>query len=1199
VSRRESLGRPGFLLRHCGELALCSAILVILGGRGPIQAESILPPEARRAGKPSAEMDVYVVLKGEPVVTAARSSRAGKLTAESAIHTQRRGRELLAEQAGVRARLEAAGARVTGNLTRVGNAIRVRVSPGHLSEIAAWPSVKRIMPVRQHQRALTHSVPFIGAPEVWSSREPGVDGRNIRVGVIDSGIDYTHADFGGSGKVEDYTHNDPTRIEPGTFPTVKVAGGFDFAGDDFDAGDSAHSIPHPDPDPLDLENGHGTHVAGILAGVGVTTNGQAYSGEYTADLDASQFAVGPGVAPRAVLYALKVFGRTGSTDRVVDALEWAADPNGDFDFEDRLDVVNLSLGSTFGAHDPEDPEIVAVNNLAQLGCVVVCAAGNDGNIYYAAGPPGSASRAIAVGNSIDKAEGSAIQVVSPSPIAGNYYAVEGEFTVPLTQCGPLSGPVVHVEPNDACESLQNSEALRGCVALIDRGTCFFVDKIRKAQQAGALAVVMVNNQEGDPIVMGGDDTGDITIPGVMISEYDGRIIKAFLDQGVVIRLDATLRVMRREVRDNLSGDSSRGPVGLATYLKPEIVAPGTEILSAAGGKGTEGIRFSGTSMACPHGAGVAALLRQVHPDWSVEDIKAAMMNTAVGTQDDQGNPYPESRTGAGRVQVDRAAQVQVTASAAQSDGNVALALGSLVLDGPFQTNCSVVLVNHGRQASTFDVRVRATVAQEGVELVPATNRVTIPAQGTATVPFVFHADPTQFKLAPDVTTALVTADLPRQTPYEASGQIWFEEAGQSIHLPYHVILRGASDYHAGTKAMALGPELSAQSTLNVTLPIEGKSAFSEALVSVFELGATYPDLGLISRYNSDACLLAVGAASDRTSADSIEDTQIYFGLATATSWPTPQPTYVSLQVFIDNDFDGASDYVVSNDNAATTTANGSAADVFLTLVQKRDENGDWLEPESGGFLNVYSPDELDTAPFNNSVMVQAVGASQIGLQEGRSQFRYRVQTYGLTMMVSDTGWITFDAERPVVDTTRSGLEKTPFHADGQPVVVRVDRAAAADQDQRMPGVLLLHHHNLDGQRQDVIRLDLSQDDPGINGLPDWWELEHFHSLLVADRETDYDGDGVKDQTEFLAGTDPADPESFLQLLSVEWEADGRVALSWTSAVGKRYSILKSPDLAAPEWEVLRTDLPATPPMNTFNVTNAVDTQSGFYRIRLQ
>ena len=192
------------------------------------------------------------------------------------------------------------------------------------------PGVRSVGRVELHTVDNIDSVPWIGAPAVWSKVGRG---EGVSIGIIDTGIDYTHADFGGSGSVAEYDANNKNIIEPGTFPTAKVKGGYGLRGRRPTTRDDPASVPQPDADPLD-GNGHGSHVAGTAAGIGV------------------QGSVGPGVAPGADLYALKVFGDDGgSTDVTSQAIEWAMDPNDDGDMSDHLDVINMSLGSPFGEPD--------------------------------------------------------------------------------------------------------------------------------------------------------------------------------------------------------------------------------------------------------------------------------------------------------------------------------------------------------------------------------------------------------------------------------------------------------------------------------------------------------------------------------------------------------------------------------------------------------------------------------------------------------------------------------------------------------------------------------------------------------------------------------------------------------------------------------------------------------------------------------
>ena len=647
------------------------AVAVFLELDGPSLAELELAAAERAGGKPAAVA---------PPPSVARLA------------------EIRRQQAALEPLLAPLEAKVTGRFTTLVNALRVLVPESRIAALAAVPGVKRVQRAHLYRPHLETSVPWVGAPAAWAASGTKLNGTGVRLGIIDSGIDYHHADFGGSGKTTDYDANDPTVIEPGTFPTTKVAGGTDFVGDDYDAsGKNGSTTPVPDPDPLDpAANGHGSHVAGIAAGFGVRSNGGTYGGFYDASVDFSRFKVGPGVAPKASLYALKVFGRSGSTVAVTDALEWAADPDGDGRTTDHLDVVNLSLGGDFGFDEPADVELQAVDRLARLGCVVVISAGNGGDTHYIVGSPGIAARAVTVANSIDNGTTtSALKVLTPLAIATNYAAVEGGLTAPLAEVGAKTAQVVATVPADACGPLSNTAALKGKLALIDRGGCFFTEKIALAQAAGAIGVIMVNHQDGPPIVMGGDPVDPITIPGMMISKADGAILKAELARGLTATLSDATVVLHPELADHLEESSSRGPVLSSSRLKPDLAAPGSHIRSAKAGGGTIGVVYTGTSMSAPHVAGAAALLKQAHPTWPVDDLKAALMNTALPMHDGEGDPYPASRAGAGRLQVGLAAATQVVAKADNTFGEVSLSFGAHELAEPFTATRSLRLVNHG------------------------------------------------------------------------------------------------------------------------------------------------------------------------------------------------------------------------------------------------------------------------------------------------------------------------------------------------------------------------------------------------------------------------------------------------------------------------------------------------------------------------
>ncbi|MDW7755363.1 MAG: S8 family serine peptidase, partial [Brevefilum sp.] len=278
-------------------------------------------------------------------------------------------------QDGVIKEVEAIGSEITvmGRYTKVLNGFMARVTAKDLAKIRTLAGVKSVSRAPEHTLDLVNSVPLTKSDLVWAMGDTGYTGEDITIAVIDTGIDYTHAMFGTLGDPDAYATNDPDIIEPGSFPTPKVIGGWDFAGTDYDA--STNPIPVPDPDPLD-EGGHGTHVASTAAG-----------------LDAG---FGSGVAPDASLYALKVFGAEGSTNLVVDAIEWAVDPNGDGYVDDHVDVINMSLGSSFGPAIEDDPEFLAIEAANAAGVMVVASAGNAGNNSYITGSPGNTDSALAV-----------------------------------------------------------------------------------------------------------------------------------------------------------------------------------------------------------------------------------------------------------------------------------------------------------------------------------------------------------------------------------------------------------------------------------------------------------------------------------------------------------------------------------------------------------------------------------------------------------------------------------------------------------------------------------------------------------------------------------------------------------------------------------------------------------------------------------
>ena len=242
------------------------------------------------------------------------------------------------------------------------------------------------------------------ALNTWVERQQ--TGKGITIAVLDTGIDYTHSDFGGPGTVEAYEAAQASATIPdaasGLLDPTKLIGGYDLVGDDYNADPTAPNyqpIPKPDLNPLDCQ-GHGTHVAGTAAGYGTNADGSTFTGDYSSltAQTVNDLRIGPGSAPEAQLVSIRVFGCTGSSDVVGQALDYVLDPNGDGDFSDRAQVVNMSLGSDYAPVD--DPENDIVDKLTEQGILSVVASGNAGDVYNVGGSPGNARSALTVASSI-------------------------------------------------------------------------------------------------------------------------------------------------------------------------------------------------------------------------------------------------------------------------------------------------------------------------------------------------------------------------------------------------------------------------------------------------------------------------------------------------------------------------------------------------------------------------------------------------------------------------------------------------------------------------------------------------------------------------------------------------------------------------------------------------------------------------------
>jgi subtilisin family serine protease len=476
------------------------------------------------------------------------------------------------------------------------NGFSIEVSAANRAKIANLPGVKAMYPVEIIQAPNPETSRDIG-PDIAralgatgadiAQNSLGLSGRGIKVGIVDTGIDIDHPGFGGTGV-------------PGTttFPSARVIAGYDFVGDNYNAGGTpAQQIPVPDPNPDDC-GGHGTHVAGITG-----ANGGGFKG----------------VAPAVSLGAYRVFGCAGSSssDVIVAALERA--------YADGMQVINQSLGAA--RQWPQYPTAQASTRLVNKGVVMVASIGNNGPLgsspdaLFAAGAPGVGDKVIGVA-SYDNVQFSF--EVNGTPYG--YNQASGSPVAPTSGSLPMAKTGTTTTANDACSPLPEN-SLAGAAVLIRRGTCSFYIKAFNAQSAGAAAVVLYNNAAGalNPTVAG---TPPITIPVVAITAAQGATLNGLIAAGPTTLVWTGNTVGYPFGTGGLiSGFSSFG-LAADLALKPNIGAPGGGIFATypleLGGAAT----LSGTSMSSPHVAGGVALILEAKPRIPSNAMRGRLQSSA-------------------------------------------------------------------------------------------------------------------------------------------------------------------------------------------------------------------------------------------------------------------------------------------------------------------------------------------------------------------------------------------------------------------------------------------------------------------------------------------------------------------------------------------------------------------------------------------
>ena len=467
-------------------------------------------------------------------------------------------------------------------------------------------------------------------------------------------------------------------------------------------------------------------------------------------------------------------------------------------------------------------------------------------------------------------------------------------------------------------------------------------------------------------------------------------------------------------------------------------------------------------MASPHIAGVMALLKGANPDWSVEELKALAMNTAghdIFTGLGQtGDKYGVARVGAGRVDVPAALGNQVVAYDANGEGAVSVSFGAVEVLGQHMEERDVRVVNHGSSARTFTRSLDLRTNIPGVEFsFPGNDQITVPAGGSATFRVRLTANASQMQNTRDATVAGSQVGFPRHWLSEEGGLIILtpEGGGSALRVPVYATARPATKMGASGNTLTFRGNNATSQTIH--LSGQDVSTGAEPLgwvskVSAFELQANSPRATLpagVSELARNADLRHVGAGLNAAK------NEVFFGISTWGEWAVPA-TDVQFSIDIDANRDGTVDRTLFN-----TRFTGS--DVFVTAVSVG------ASTLVSDFTNIFSSD-VNTAPFDNDVLVMPVLVTQLGLPAGATRFNYRVR--GLSRFwpqIDQTAWLTYDVASPGL--AFPGLAGTPMFRDLNNTDIPVTFNAAAYAANGSLGALLLHHFNEQGNRAEVLRVN--------------------------------------------------------------------------------------------------------------------------------
>jgi Subtilase family/PA domain len=633
------------------------------------------------------------------------------------------------------------------------NGVVVELTTTEAARIGQLPDVQLVEAYREYVLDTDTGPKLIGSEAVWDGAWAGATGQfqgeGIVYGILDSGINFGAPSFTAVDPIDGYQHLNP--LGAGTYLGTCAPGGVDagrcndklIGGYNFVCGAPGNQcgVANVREEPgFGDTNGHGSHVASTVAGNrrdilfrGNTRriSGVAPRGNIVAyDICYTEISTARGLCPNSSAVA-------GINQAIADGI---------------IDVLNYSVGG--GAQPWTEAVSLAFLNATDAGIFVASSAGNSGpgpNTMGHLEPWVSSTAAAQHGRgsfvlALDvTGPGNVPEPLRPVLVEEGSGGIAFNTTIPGTT--PLRVSARIDTGDDGCAAFP-ANSFQDAIAVVRRGTCSFTIKADFAKAAGAVAVVIANNAAGAilPSVPG------TTIPVFGMPQADADLLRDF----VAANPTATAGVeypplVLPNVADALGAFSSRGPAGTFDLVKPDVTAPGVSILAVIAGTTITGFEnavdlYNGTSMASPHQAGAAGLIRQARPTWSVPEIKSALALTARTEvfKEDQVTPGTPFDKGSGRIQVDRAinaglvmheTKANYLAANPASGGDVSALNQPSLGKRNCYTSCTFVRTFRNPHGSASSWRIRFTGVN--ARATPATLKV--PAGGTATVRIVVNS----------------------------------------------------------------------------------------------------------------------------------------------------------------------------------------------------------------------------------------------------------------------------------------------------------------------------------------------------------------------------------------------------------------------------------------------------------------------------